>query len=1157
MDTLLATGGSCKRSKGPWSYKGVRCSSGSEFCNFAGHYNLKFANGFVVKVTVSGNGNVKTESEEAPLTGMGKPSTHPKCPTGKPCLLVKGIYKGASTFDLFSLSGDEITDFHFRGKTDYCCTAVGRKVPGSEKDQGCGGGLSFASGVGGTDSSSPAVPVDRSSDSSLLLEKTGSPSSSSSSSSVEIGADGSTSTVPASTVPDQAEAPSRKKPPDRPGPAEEVAAAPVPIDQNSPRPEVISKPNKEPPAALLGAAPKVAPNSTTTTISAAAATTPPPANANAKSAPQLLARKETAELPNSQQPKADSDTPVSSPPDEMGAQSAFAEGDAPAQVSKEEENLGDEDPEDDPDDADKKKAEGKIHKDQMAAFGVKDAHLFRSAGGSLAQGKTSELPPRSTTSRRENVVHNLHRGGAIPAVGGQTGGPGTGSSDHASESSSALSFLQLGSTTVRLTMAGIFLPVVRGAASTTSQHHGHGTIRTAKSHLLLSTNALSKSRTHLDKPHTVYDHTGSLDYVVDSLKADDQRAKRAIAWNDKIKSQHADQNDQQEKAAADTVEKLKQFRTEAKTRRLRELHERSEKRKERIEKWKKGLFVPEAKKNGPKEPGNNFWRPGEQPKETQELPPPLDWSKRHIEDKTIYRKSKFSQPGAMGRVDPSFVAPVLPYWAANDTAKKGGGASARVKSNPLRLFGSNGIGLVEGKKKMADGHFLFHRREAGGDVTERGPGRRRAGKRGRKRTGSRTHVSSRPHATSALLEEHEHSGAAHLHAAAEVHKLQEHHQDPSPSEVPRDQWDLDHYLAENEKDAQSAVSELAKQTGVSESGIQAASTVTSDGAPKSHASGGGVEYEDNDEEDEDEENQDPATQEDIEGATESETAFIAEHGAAGPAGNHWENFWTNFNVGDMAAGAKAVGVSPVGGGGSSASPASGAASSSPAASPSSSTPRKFNWGSVQWKGGHSTTHTTAGSVWGKSGGAGGSTTAGSPSGVSGAWAAPAPDPNAADVGLNLPKKEGISVEFKQNMAASNNIQTDIFGPGGGYDVHQGWPQNTGLLSAQTTGIDEATCRGMVPSGGGYYYDSKTSGGWCKTITAANVEAVREAVTTSWNAGHGSYTNTYLPRGKVSHFIGPIPRFSFVCCSYVVEDPSGSLFTTSAIMRVQPGVAAAS
>ena len=56
-------------------------------------------------------------------------------------------------------------------------------------------------------------------------------------------------------------------------------------------------------------------------------------------------------------------------------------------------------------------------------------------------------------------------------------------------------------------------------------------------------------------------------------------------------------------------------------------------------------------------------------------------------------------------------------------------------------------------------------------------------------------------------------------------------------------------------------------------------------------------------------------------------------------------------------------------------------------------------------------------------------------------------------------------------------------------------------------------QGMVASGGGYYYDSVTSGGWCKTITAANVEAVRKAVTTagSWNVGFGATTNTYLPR----------------------------------------------
>ena len=71
-----------------------------------------------------------------------------------------------------------------------------------------------------------------------------------------------------------------------------------------------------------------------------------------------------------------------------------------------------------------------------------------------------------------------------------------------------------------------------------------------------------------------------------------------------------------------------------------------------------------------------------------------------------------------------------------------------------------------------------------------------------------------------------------------------------------------------------------------------------------------------------------------------------------------------------------------------------------------------------------------------------------------------------------------------------------------YEVWQGWPNNAGLMSVQTTGIDQATCQGMVPAGGGYYYDSVSSGGWCKTIIAANVAAVRAALTTSWHVGLG-------------------------------------------------------
>ena len=74
---------------------------------------------------------------------------------------------------------------------------------------------------------------------------------------------------------------------------------------------------------------------------------------------------------------------------------------------------------------------------------------------------------------------------------------------------------------------------------------------------------------------------------------------------------------------------------------------------------------------------------------------------------------------------------------------------------------------------------------------------------------------------------------------------------------------------------------------------------------------------------------------------------------------------------------------------------------------------------------------------------------------------------------------------------------------------------------------------MVPAGGGYYYDVFSAGGWCKTISAANVEAVREDVTTGpWNAGYFSggvsYTHTYLPTASSSGTLGGTVR---MICSF--------------------------
>ena len=93
---------------------------------------------------------------------------------------------------------------------------------------------------------------------------------------------------------------------------------------------------------------------------------------------------------------------------------------------------------------------------------------------------------------------------------------------------------------------------------------------------------------------------------------------------------------------------------------------------------------------------------------------------------------------------------------------------------------------------------------------------------------------------------------------------------------------------------------------------------------------------------------------------------------------------------------------------------------------------------------------------------------------------------------------------------------DAVACGSGYDKYQGWSsRDSTLYSAKTVGITEAACQKKAPSCGGYYYDSKTSGGWCKTITAANVEAVRKDHATKGSSWvEVSSTSTELREGQL-------------------------------------------
>ena len=88
---------------------------------------------------------------------------------------------------------------------------------------------------------------------------------------------------------------------------------------------------------------------------------------------------------------------------------------------------------------------------------------------------------------------------------------------------------------------------------------------------------------------------------------------------------------------------------------------------------------------------------------------------------------------------------------------------------------------------------------------------------------------------------------------------------------------------------------------------------------------------------------------------------------------------------------------------------------------------------------------------------------------------------------------------------------------GGFAKYQGWSTaSPSLVSSETTGITEEACRALLTGdylGGGYYYDSASSGGWCRTITPANAATIHGHWLdgTNWHwTGSTSAQNTYLP-----------------------------------------------
>ena len=86
--------------------------------------------------------------------------------------------------------------------------------------------------------------------------------------------------------------------------------------------------------------------------------------------------------------------------------------------------------------------------------------------------------------------------------------------------------------------------------------------------------------------------------------------------------------------------------------------------------------------------------------------------------------------------------------------------------------------------------------------------------------------------------------------------------------------------------------------------------------------------------------------------------------------------------------------------------------------------------------------------------------------------------------------------------------------GGGFDDFAGWSLEAGMYGAETSPCNVEEYLANLQAGDGYYLDPGVNGGWCKTIPAANVEAVREDVGTGdWQTHHTGVT--YLPHSAAT------------------------------------------
>merc|ERR1712166_43805 len=89
------------------------------------------------------------------------------------------------------------------------------------------------------------------------------------------------------------------------------------------------------------------------------------------------------------------------------------------------------------------------------------------------------------------------------------------------------------------------------------------------------------------------------------------------------------------------------------------------------------------------------------------------------------------------------------------------------------------------------------------------------------------------------------------------------------------------------------------------------------------------------------------------------------------------------------------------------------------------------------------------------------------------------------------------------------------GEPGGYKSFKGWPSDASLMSSHTSPCDIKSYKAKLLAGEGYYFDSGTAAGWCRTIPVKNVPKVRAAHVindvSEWSGSDHATGKTYLPK----------------------------------------------